>query len=332
MVFVFLVLILSVILIGGWSDATGAVTGCVAVRSLPPEQAMRLAAVSTFIGSVAMGLFRTEIARAFFGIADFGDDPRAALISLCTALLSVILWSVPARHFGFPVSESHALAAGLSGAALARTMSTSALHWEEWRLLLLGLLASTLPTMLLSFLFNHILRLFLAQRNRRVTVARFLRSQRLSACWHAAVHGAQDCQKYMGVYLLGLCFCEGRTEQGLTDVPLSAVLVCASVMTMGTMLGTSYVIKKLGRDMTSLDAPAYSASNAAASTVMTLCTLLGLPAGSVHTRASAFMGAALCRKSGRNWRVAVQIALSWLLTLPVCASIAFLLSLWLSSL
>ncbi len=332
MVFGFLVLILSVILLGGWSDATSAVTGCVSVRSLPPEQAMRLAAVSTFVGSLITGLFRTQIAKTFYCMADFGNDPQAALVSLCAALLSVILWSAPARHFGFPVSESHALSAGLGGAAVARTMSLEVLDMNQWGRLMLGLLLSTLPTILLSLLFNHILRLFLLRKNRRAAIARFRNSQRFSACWHAAVHGAQDCQKYVGVYLLGLAFCRGECEQNLDAVPLSALLVCACVLTMGTLLGNSYVIKKLGRDMSVLDAPAYSASNAAASTVMTLCAFLGLPAGITHTRSSALMGAALCQKSNKNMRVAAQIALSWLLTFPVCAILAFLLSLSLSSL
>lgn len=332
MIFCFLLLVLSLILLGGWSDATGAITGCVSVRSLPPEQATYLACISTFVGAVVMGLLRARIARTFFGIADFGSDPHAALLSLCAALLSVILWSVPARHLGFPVSESHALAAGMSGAALARTMSLSVLNREEWHLLLLGLLASTLPTMLLSLLFNHVLRRLLSGRNRRAAIARFLRSQRIGVCWHAAVHGAQDCQKYMGVYLLGLSFCRGETVQEFTVVPPSAVLVCASVMSMGTMLGTSYVIKKLGCDIRVPDASSYSASNAAASTVMTLCTLFGLPAGVTHTRASALMGASLCRKNGKSLRAAAQIALSWLLTFPVCATLSFLLSLSLSSL
>ncbi len=323
MIFWFTLLMLSVILISGWSDAAGAVTACVSVRSLPKENALRLAAVSTFVGSVVMTLLNPAIAVTFYGVADFGDDPTRALGALCAALFATVLWSGTTRTLGIPTSESHALVSGMSGAALATTGQFSSIHTDEWLRILLGCAASILPPLLLAFLCNRALHALLAKKNRRSTLSHFQRSQRFSACWNAALTGAQDCQKFMGVYMVGLSMC-GEDSPRFSRVPLSVLLLSAAVMAMGTMLGSTHVIKKVGQDMASLDAPSYSAAGAASTLVMTLCTCLGLPASITHTRASAFVGAGLCQKHNVNLRVVLQLLMTWLLTFPVCAILGFL--------
>ena len=138
--------------------------------------------------------------------------------------------------------------------------------------------------------------------------------------------GAQDCQKFMGVYLLGLSMCGIGATSGRA-LRISVLLLSAAVMTMGTMLGSSHVIKKLGRDMAALDAPDYSAAGAASTAVMTLCTCLGLPASIAHTRTSAFMGAGARRRRSMDLRVVLQILCAWILTFPICAILGFLLTL-----
>lgn len=52
-------------------------------------------------------------------MVDFGGDTHGALIALCTALLSIVVYSVGASRLGIPTSESHNLIAGLTGVALA---------------------------------------------------------------------------------------------------------------------------------------------------------------------------------------------------------------------
>ena len=323
MIFWFTLLMLSVILISGWTDAAGAVTACVSVRSLPKEKALRLAAISTFLGSLLLTILNPAIAVTFYGIADFGHDSARALAALCAALCATVLWSGGTRALGIPTSEGHALVSGMSGAALASTGTLSSIHTDEWLRILLGCLLSVMLPISLSFLFNRILRAFLAEKNRRSTLSYFQRSQRFSACWNAALTGAQDCQKFMGVYMIGLSMLGEETRQ-FSRVPLSVILLSAGVMAMGTMLGSTHVIKKVGRDMASLDAPSYSAAGVASTLAMTLCTCVGLPASITHTRASAFVGAGLCQKHTVNLRVALQILWSWLLTFPACAALGFL--------
>ena len=324
--FCFTLLVLSVLLVSGWSDASGAVTACVSVRSLPKDSAIRLAAASTLVGSIGMYLINPAIAQTFFDAVDLGENSSRAMLSLCTSLLATVLWSAVTRAFGLPTSESHALVSAMSGSAVAATGRISAIHTAAWGRILCGLALSILLSFFLGLLCDRTLRVILAKRNRRRALSRFGRSQRFSACWSAAMTGAQDCQKFMGVYLLGLSLCNIRGDTARPLLP-SLLLLCAAVMAMGTMLGSSHVIKKLGRDMVSLEAHDYSAAGAASTAVLTLCTCLGLPASITHTRASAFVGAGAWRRSRVNLRVVFQVFGAWVLTFPICALLGYLLTL-----
>ena len=321
----FTALILLVILVNGWTDAPNAIAGCISTRSMTPRAALAMAAVCNFVGALGMALVNTRVAQTLGGIVEFGGPPEEALASLSAGLCAVVLWALVAWRFGIPTSESHALISGLTGAAFAERMSTDAINAHEWGLVLLGLFATTLPAALLGWLFSSVLRKFFARRERRRVMRYFLRTQRASAATSALLHGAQDSQKFMGVYLLGLSLIKPSLKE--TDsLPLSIILICASVMTLGTMLGGAKIIKKVGMDMIDLDAAGGSASDAASSTILTVCSFFGIPASTTHSKACAMMGTGLGKRGGVDFRIASQILAAWALTFPICGVIGFLLA------
>ena len=326
MMIFFTVLILLVILVNGWTDAPNAIAGCVSTRALTPTSALLLAAGCNFVGAVGMALMNVSVAKTLFGIVDFGGATEDALPALCAGLCAVILWAVIAWRFGLPTSESHGLISGITGAALAQRMSADAVNPTEWRSVLLGLLMTTVPAFLLGFLFYRVLQRLLANLPRRKVMRHFTQAQRISAASSALLHGAQDSQKFIGVYMLGLSLAyPGRGIEG-DSIPLSIVLICAAVMTLGTMLGGARIIKKVGCDMTELDAAGGSASDAASTVILTLCSLLGIPASTTHSKACAIMGTGLCKKGGVDLRIAGQMLAAWALTFPICGAIGFFLS------
>lgn len=325
MIVLFSVLLFLVILVNGWTDAPNAIAGCVCTRSLSPSAALTLAAVCNFIGAVGMALLSPKVAKTLYGIVDFGADPSEALCALCSGLCAVILWATVAWRFGLPTSESHALISGITGAALANRMSTDAINPEQWRLVLLGLFVTTLPAFLLGLLFYSVLLRILTNKKRRSAMRSFRRAQCLSAAGSAILHGAQDSQKFMGVYLLGLYF-HGINPKTADTIPLMIVLACAFVMSLGTMLGGSRIIKKVGCDMTDLDAASGSAADAASSAVLAICSFLGIPASTTHSKACAMMGTGMRKRHGINPRIVGQLFAAWGLTFPFCGAIGFFLS------
>ena len=320
----FTLLILCVMLQSGFTASSSTITGCVSARSMTPDGAVRLAAVCTFLGSVVITRLNPRVTRTFFGIVDFGSG-EDALRPLCAALCAVMIWSFISHRAGLPASESHALLAGMTGAGLALRPDVCAISKSDWLLVFWGFVLSTIPACVFGLIFNLFLRGFLSMLNRRSAVGHFRRSQKWSAAWNASLYGAQDCQKFAGVYMLGMSMSSSEPQSD-GAIPLSVLLLCTSALTLGTMMGASSVIKKIGREMCELDPPSYSASGAAASVTVTVCTLLGLPADILQSRTCAFIGATLCEKKHADIRVMAQVIGVWILTFPICLILGFTLS------
>ena len=113
------VLTLGVMFVNGWTDAPNAIATCVSTRSINPKRAIIMAAICDFLGVLIMTLFSNAVAQTIYNMVDFGTNSSDAVIALCAALFAIVSWSVLAWFFGIPTSESHALIAGLSGAAIA---------------------------------------------------------------------------------------------------------------------------------------------------------------------------------------------------------------------
>jgi len=329
MIVLITILILLVILVNGWTDAPNAIAGCVCTRSMSPASALTLASICNFLGSVIMALISPKVAQTLYNIVDPGDDKRGALCAIAAGLLAVVIWATFAWRFGLPTSESHALISGITGAVIAERMSFDAVNTHEWLLVLMGLLATTLPPFVLGYMFNKMLCRLLCNMPRRRVMRYFSRAQCVSAAASALLHGAQDSQKFIGIYMLSLSLLgKGHTFEG--NIPISVVLVCAAVMTLGTMLGGARIIKKVGCDMTELDAASGSAADAASSVVLFICSLFGIPASTTHSKACAIMGTGFCKRGGVDVRIAGQLLGAWALTFPICAALGFVFSLLMS--
>ncbi len=112
-------LTLGVIFVNGWTDAPNAIATCIATRCLKVRTAIMMSAVFNFLGVLVMTKINSSVASTISNMVDFGGQTDAALIALCAALFSIVVYSVAASVFGIPTSESHSLIAGLTGAAIA---------------------------------------------------------------------------------------------------------------------------------------------------------------------------------------------------------------------
>ena len=321
----FIALVAAVAFVNGWTDAPNAISSCISTRSLTPRRAVALAAVCNLAGAILPALISSSVAEGVYSIIDFGTESEIALRSLCAGMSAVVVWAVLAFLFGIPTSESHALLSGICGAALGAGISPSAVNLGEWGVILFGLLASTLPAYLIArFLYSAILNLC-ASLDRREAIKYFTKAQKLSAAGTAFAHGAQDSQKFVGVLMLGLSL-EGSTEvfAGFR-APVWISLGCAIVMTLGTMCGGTRIIKKVGQSMVNLDAAAGTASDAASSVTLGICTFFGIPVSTTHSKTCAMMGAGSLTGRGVDRSVARQMLLAWALTFPACALIGYVL-------
>ncbi|MBQ8315392.1 MAG: inorganic phosphate transporter, partial [Lachnospiraceae bacterium] len=132
-------LTLGVIFVNGWTDAPNAIATCVATRSMPAGAAILMSAVCNFLGVLVMSLVNTTVAMTIKNMVNFNGDNKKALIALCAAMFAIVVWAVAAWYFGIPTSESHALIAGLSGAAISLQGGLSGINPAEWMKVIYGL-------------------------------------------------------------------------------------------------------------------------------------------------------------------------------------------------
>ena len=117
--FIVFMLTLAITFLNGSNDSPNAIATCVSTRSIKPKHAIIMAAIFNFLGVLVMTMLSSTVAETLHDIADFGQNSSHALIALCAGLFAIVLWAVIAWWFGIPTSESHALIAGVSGAAIA---------------------------------------------------------------------------------------------------------------------------------------------------------------------------------------------------------------------
>ena len=244
-------LTLGVIMVNGWTDAPNAIATCVSTRSMRAPNAIIMAAVFNFLGVLVMTLINSKVAMTIYNMVDFGGNTHEATVALCAALFAIVVWATAAWAFGIPTSESHALIAGLSGAAIALHSSLDGINFSEWVKVLYGLALSTVLGFGTGFAATRLTERCCRNLNRRKTTAFFKKAQIAGGAGMAFMHGAQDGQKFMGVFLLGIFLVNGQTATEFS-VPMWLMVLCSVVMALGTSIGGYRIIKSVGMDMVKL--------------------------------------------------------------------------------
>mgnify|MGYP002549556783 FL=1 len=327
------ILTLGVIFVNGWTDAPNAIATCVSTRAMGPRAAILMAAVFNFLGVLVMTLINATVAETIYNMVDFGGDPHEALIALCAALFAIVVWAVAAWYFGIPTSESHALIAGLSGAAIALQGGLGGINGAEWVKVLYGLALSTV----LGFTFGWIaakLTVFTCRGFDRRKTTKFFRGAQIGGgAAMAFMHGAQDGQKFMGVFLLGMFLTRGQADVTEFTIPIWLMILCSVVMAVGTSIGGYRIIKAVGMDMVKLETYQGFSADLAAACCLLLSSLTGVPVSTTHTKTTAIMGVGAAKRlSSVNWGVVKEMVLTWVLTFPGCGLIGLLMArlfLWL---
>lgn len=309
-----LLLILGAEFVNGWTDSPNAIATVVGTRSLTPLQAVLMAAVLNLLGVLSGTKVAATIGK---GIV---DSSVIDLTTVAGAMVSIIIWSSLAAHWGIPTSESHALVAGLTGAGLA-TAGPSALLWEGWRKVLLGLFFSsvigTIGGMALMIAVYWIFR-----RASPVQVrGKFRVLQIISSGFMAFAHGSNDGQKFMGVFTLALVISGALPT---FEIPLWVIIICAMVMALGTLTGGWRIIQTMGMKLTRLETHQGFSAEIAAATTIEVATRFGIPVSTTHTITSAIVGVGATRGgSAVNWGMTQRIVMAWILTFPICGLISW---------
>lgn len=320
------VLTLSVIMVNGWTDAPNAIATCISTRSISPRAAIVLATIFNFLGVLVMSIVNAKVAETIYNMVDFRGDAHDALVALCAALFAIVLWATAAWWFGIPTSESHALIAGVSGAAIALQGGISGINPGEWVKVIYGLILSLAMGFITGGLVVKAIGMIFKGFNRRKTYNLFKNAQIVGGAGMAFMHGAQDGQKFMGVFLLGMFLAQGQGNVTEFSIPIWLIILCSLIMSLGTSIGGYRIIKAVGMDMCKLETYQGFSADLAAVICLFTASALGLPVSTTHTKTTAIMGVGAAKRiSSVNWGVVKEMMIAWLLTFPGCGLIAYLM-------
>ena len=320
---------MGVIFVNGWTDAPNAIATAVSTRVLRPHTAILMSAVFNFLGALLMTYVNANVAVTIFNLVNFGDaagGPEPG-IALAAALFAIVVWAVGAWYFGIPTSESHALIAGLTGAGIA-LCGFSAINMQEWAKVFIGLGLSTALGFGAGFCFSKSIAALFVNANRARANKNFAKGQVFGAAAMSFLHGAQDGQKFMGVFMLAM-YLHGYASlnaQGTFAIPFWLILLCSGVMGLGTSIGGYRIIKAVGMDMVKLEKYQGFAADIAAAGCLLLASLTGIPVSTTHTKTTAIMGVGLARRARSvDLGIVKDMVLAWVLTFPGCGLIGYIM-------
>jgi PiT family inorganic phosphate transporter len=246
-------------------------------------------------------------------------DPEAVTSGvIIAALCSAILWNLFTWYFGWPSSTSHALIGGLVGATLV-SAGVEVIFLDGLLKVLLVLLVSPI----LGFVFGYLMLkviYFLARGASPRINAVFRRGQWGTSLALSLSHATNDAQKTMGIIALAM------VTTGYADefyVPWWVIALSASAIALGTASGGWRLIETLGAKFYKIRPVHAFGSQMTSASVILGAALLGGPVSTTQVVSSSIMGAGSAdRLSKVRWTVARDIAVAWLLTIPISALLA----------
>lgn len=323
----FVALILLTAFMNGLTDAPSSVSSCVFTRSMTPSSAFIMASTCNFAGGLLTTLLLPRVARTVYSILRFQREDDKALAALCVGILAVIIWSGITFALGMHTSYTHSLMAGISGASLAVRMSTDTVNIEYWFIIAIGFVISGFSAFFISKIFYSWILKICSGLDRRKALGYFMRTRRTSGAFGAFMHGAQDTQKIVGIFMLGLSLSANEGIRRDFNIPVFAALGIAFFMSVGIILGGSRIIRTVGVSMASLDAIGATAADFSSSVILFACTFLGVPISTAQAKICAIMGVGSKTPKGVDVKVTYKIILIWVFTIPMCAAIGFFLAL-----
>ena len=299
--------------LNGVHDSSNVVATMISSRAFSPRVALGTTAVANFIGPFVFGV---AVANT---IGHEVVDPKTITTEIIVAaLVSAILWDVLTWFLGFPSSSSHALIGGIIGAV------TVGAGWREiemaglWKILI-PLFTSPLIGFAVGFLLLKFIIAVSWDATPRINEL-FKHSQIVTGVALALSHGTNDSQKTMGIITLALVTA-GYLK--VFAVPVWVIIMCASMIALGTAIGGWRLIRTLGGKIFKIrPVDGFTAQLASAAVIIT-ASLIGGPVSTTQVVSSAIMGVGTGERANKvRWGVAQEIVTAWVLTVPASAAVA----------
>ncbi len=308
-----IVLTLVFAFLNGIHDSSNIVATMISSRAFSPRAALGVTALAEFSGPFIFGV---AVANTIGN--EIADASAINITVLLAAISAAILWNLLTWYLGMPSSSSHALIGGFIGAVLIGA------GWDKIMLaglekVLIALFASPLIGFAFGFIINRLITFLFANATPRVGWL-FKRGQIVTAVALALSHGANDAPKNMGIITLALVTGGVLPEFA---VPLWVIFASSGMIALGTALGGWRLIRTLGAKFFKIRPLDGFNAQLASAVVILGSSILGGPVSTTQVVSTSIMGVGAAHRFSKvRWGVAVEIAVAWLLTIPVSGLLA----------
>jgi inorganic phosphate transporter, PiT family len=318
---VFLVTVLIVIgalafdFINGFHDTANAIATSVSTKALKPRHAILMAAIMNFVGAMTF----TGVAKTITkDIVDPFTLENGSLVILA-ALIAAIFWNLLTWYYGIPSSSSHAIIGSIAGAAIAAS-GFSALNYNGFLKILQALIISPLLAFAVGFVIYSIFKVLFRNNNLTKTNKNFRYFQIATAALQSFTHGTNDAQKAMGIITMALIANNYLTTN---DIPFWVQFSCALAMGLGTSVGGWKIIKTVGGNIMKIRPVNGVAADLTGAMIIFGATYIHLPVSTTHVISSSILGVGTAhRVKGVKWTTAQRMIITWVITLPISATVA----------
>ena len=319
MIFLICIVLLTLLFdfINGFHDTANSIATSVSTRVLSPKQAIVMATVLNFVGA----LISSKVAKTIAGGLIKSGAPHGQLAIVAT-LIAAIIWNLITWHFAIPSSSSHAMIGGLIGSSIVFAHSVDVVNWfghgGVFHKVIIPLFVAPVLGLFVGYLLMSVLYEVLRPFTQAFVNKWFSKFQILSAAFVAYSHGSNDAQKSMGIITLAMIAC-GVLEPS-ADVPLWVKCACAVAMALGTSIGGWKIMKTMGLSMIKLQPIGGFAAQTGAAVIIETMSHFGAPVSTTQVITTSVLGVgAAKRTSAVRWGVVREIAIAWVITLPITA-------------
>lgn len=325
-------------LINGFHDAANSIATIVSTKGLAPLPAVLWAA---FFNFMAYWVFDLKVANT---VAKTVDGSVISLQVILAGVIAAIIWNLLTWYLGIPSSSSHTLIGGFAGAAVAHTGSFEVINQAVILKTAGFIFLAPIMGMFISYSISVIIQWVCRNLNPHHANRFFKRLQLLSSGALSLGHGGSDSQKVVGIISAAMLVYIGHlNSKGMAipgwvhvsetvdafgnkhlHVPSWIPISCYTAISVGTMMGGWRIIKTMGSKITKITpVEGIAAETAGAITLFGVSQGLGIPVSTTHTISGAIMGVGMAKRlSAVRWRVATNLLVAWVLTIPASMFIA----------
>ncbi len=300
----------------GIFGAPSIVSTMIASRAMSPKRALVLSTVAQLLGPFLFGV-------AVAGVigSEVVDTQGLTPLVLYASLSATIFWMVFSWYVRIPCSSTHALVGGLVGSVIAGA-GPSAIHSAGLLKVLASLILTAPLGILGGFLMVRLCYFFTQNATPRINY-RFNQGQLVASLGLGLAIGSINAQNAMGMMALGLVL-TGNLPRFF--VPTWVIVLCAGGLALGNLIGGMRLVHTVGAKFFQVRPIHGFSAELASALIISVSSLIGGNVSATHVTTLSVVGAGAAeRLSMVRWGFVQHVLLTWVLTIPVTATLAGLL-------